>query len=75
MNQLRHCPFCGVHPEKFGVSGAYTIEHKPDCFLRQLKVIFEDRVAEWNAREPDWERKWGELVETTATRVAQAGKP
>lgn len=38
------------------------------------KGIAESAVAEWNRREPDWERKWSELVETTGRRIAESEK-
>jgi hypothetical protein len=32
----------------------------------------ESAQEAWNKREPDWEWKWGELVETVSARTDQA---
>jgi hypothetical protein len=31
----------------------------------------EESKTTWNRREPDYEQKWSELVETTGMRIAQ----
>lgn len=78
--RLKPCPFCGS--KNFEVGIADHLENCPayrysgrcyDCLTDGPLTSSEDKaVAAWNRRKPDWERKWGELIETTAARTDQA---
>lgn len=75
---LRACPFCGGTNLK--------VEKDPACVERyQWRVLcfgcmtvgpmmpsIESAQETWNKREPDWEWKWGTLVETVSARTDQA---
>jgi len=71
----RNCPFCGgpvTHQD--GAMEAHTIEHRAGCWLRDKRVLWSDEIDAWNVREPDWEQRWGELVETTGRRISESVK-
>jgi len=71
---VRSCPWCAAAPYKMKYSPqGWQVDHQPGCFLRGVhKYIWEPEEDKWNTREPDYERKWSELIETTARRIAQS---
>ena len=79
---LKPCPFCGtvkiellreptmaqIYPPLF----SYTARC-PRCGVELLPFMSKaEAIAAWNRRTPDWERRYGELVETVAKRTDQA---
>ncbi len=80
MSDLRACPFCGSK-EKVKLCGynegkVWTVECRGcnSCSAWFFEQDGRSAAAAWNRREPDYERKWGELVETTGQRIAQDEK-
>ena len=73
---MRNCPFCGGEPEtlEHTPTGGYTIGHAPSCFLYKTHkyLLGDEEIRKWNVREPDWEQRWGELVETTGRRISES---
>ena len=73
MPSPRPCPFCSAAPYKMKYSPlGFQVDHKPGCVLRGIhKYIWDDDVDKWNTREPDYEKRYGELVEITSRRITE----
>jgi hypothetical protein len=79
---LRPCPFCGSHAqlERVAQTHLYHVQcmgnanQQNGCGVQPCveSSSREDVAVAWNRREPDWERRYGELVETVAARTDQA---
>ena len=78
---LKSCPFCGAkasdkeYANRLYYDDPMLIDHKAGCWLGKCTCIYRgDRpsIAAWNKRTPDWEQRYGELVETVAKRTDQA---
>ena len=84
MSELRKCPFCGagklqrvLENEDTVLSLSHNSTYQVICMAGNCGSVGpwrwtkEGAIAAWNRREPDWERKWEGLVETTGARIAQ----
>ena len=76
MSELRPCPFCGgkrtVRVERGGGPSHWIYCTRcHTCGPYDYSQTELNAIAAWNRREPDWERKWEGLVETTGARIAQ----
>ena len=75
---LKSCPFCGgdvpLNDEApFPLIGNTWIIICPECYCQSpLAANASSAITAWNRRTPDWEQRYGELVETVAKRTDQA---
>ena len=70
---LKPCPFCGAKVGDY--DDPAMIDHKKRCWLGNCTCIYswdKAAIAAWNRRTPDWEQRYGELVETVSARTDQA---
>ena len=61
---LKPCPFC---------ADGHVMQFAEESTVVCLGCGAQTPAPEiWNKREPDWERRWMDLVETTGRRIAES---
>ena len=72
---IRACPFCGSVFQHYAVFYGSDIGQCDSCGAHGPQRGTSDAAgAAWNRRTPDWEWKYGEIVETTGRRIAEHEK-
>ena len=75
---LKSCPFCGgaelecLKTPSFGFRVGCEGFNKACYATGPYRRTKQAAIAAWNRRTPDWERRYGELVETVVKRTDQA---